>query len=180
MFIMKHILSAMVISGVAIFLTNATDANAQTNANPFKTNTIVEQPVSSEPKNSGTLDESNVNIRAVRSFRKSYPSAHDAKWSETGGTYFVSFLNEGIRQKIAFQKTGEMDYSLKIFSRQQVPASILKTMKLNYYDYQVTGAQELKLGSKAILFVQLSAGKNWKTVRIEDGQIEEIQNLREQ
>jgi hypothetical protein len=173
---MKKAIGAIAIIG-AFFI--GTGASAQTQAPQFKNigNAVVANE--STDVSPGTISETDVNIRAVRTFRKGYPNAGKIAWNEASGNYFVNFINDGIRHKIAFNKSGQTEYSLKLYTAKQVPAAVVKTMKLSYYDYEVKGAQELVIGARKVQVVQLAGLKSWKTIRIADGEVEEIQNLRE-
>lgn len=173
---MKKAIVAFAIAGALVF---STGAHAQTQAPKFNKIAGIEDNKDGIGP-TGDVSENDVNIRAVRMFRKKYPSADQVRWSENKGSYFVRFSVDGIKHKIAFDNSGDAEYQLKVYNAANVPAHIVKTMKLNYYDYEVKGAQELTTGSKTIHVVQLAGYKSWKTIRIADGEVEEIQNLREQ
>jgi hypothetical protein len=123
------------------------------------------------------LPESSVNIRAVRSFRKSFPNVDKAKWKEQNGYYFVSFTTGSVKQKVVYNRNGEVDYALKIYSEKELPSDLRAAVKGIYYDYAINSAQELKIGSKIVYLVQISTAQNLKTVRICEGDMEEIEDL---
>ena len=149
---------------------------AQTNVPKFKDGIAL--PKKNAAVSSSSLDETKVNIKAVRQFRKNHPSA-DAWWSQHKNHYFVDFTEDGIRQKIAFNRKGTLTYAIKYYNANQVPEHARKNVKSTYYDYEIVAAQELTIGRENITLVQLTKPTHWITVRIADGEMEQICHLRE-
>ncbi len=164
-----------IVTSVAL-ATAANASFAQTNLSKFKNGVALsEKEPAAFP---GSLEETDVNIKAVRQFRKSHPEAV-ASWSQHKDHYFVDFKEDDIRQKIAFNKKGAMTYALKYYNASQVPEHAKKSVKSTYYDYQITGAQELTIGRETITLVQLTRPTHWITVRLADGEMEQISHLKE-
>lgn len=131
-------------------------------------------------KKSGFEDipETAVNIRVVRCFRKSFPQVSDEKWSMAKDHYFVRFSIGEIKYSIVYTKKGSLDYSLKMYREKHLPRSIRNVVKSQYYDHTIHTAQELYINRKTIYIIQLSDVSSWISVRVCEGEIDEIEHLR--
>ena len=45
-----------------------------------------------------------------------------------------------------------------------------------YYDYTISDAQELKVNSQTIFLVKVNNANAWKTIRLSNGDVEEIES----
>ena len=126
----------------------------------------------------GPLRETSVNIKAVRSFRKTHPDISNEKWDFLDGYYFVNFSIDQVKYKIVYTKNGSLDYAMKMYEEKNLPKEVRATVKSRYYDYTIHTAQELSINNKTIYIIQMSDSNSWKSVRVCEGEIEEIENLR--
>lgn len=163
---------------VLAFALNFQAANAQTNVKKYKAEIASADNKTTPVAADGTLKETDVNIKVVRNFRKTFPLVEDAYWTEAKGFYFVHFTTDDIRQKIAYGKNGEISYEIKMFGANQVPQKIRRNVLTTYYDYTITSAQELKLNRQSVFLVKISGDRDWKTIRISDGEMEVIEEFR--
>jgi hypothetical protein len=127
---------------------------------------------------SANIPETAVNIRVVRSFRKSFPQVSGEKWNMANDHYFVMFSTGEIKHSIVYTKKGSLDYALKMYREKHLPRSIRNVVKSLYYDYTINTAQELHINRKTIYIIQLSDSSGWISVRVCDGEIDEIGHLR--
>ena len=118
----------------------------------------------------------NVDLKAVKHFEKTYPNAVNEKWRVENGYNIVSFVTGDIRNKVVYTPDGRLDYSLKMYNEGQLPASIRKHVKSIYFDFDIKSAQELSVKNKTIYIAQLKDANSWKTVRVYNGDVEEIEN----
>ena len=59
-----------------------------------------------------------------------------------------------------------------------MPTEIRKIVKAEYYDYTITQADQVKQDNRDIWIVNLKDSLTYKTVRIEDGVMELVQQFR--
>lgn len=118
-----------------------------------------------------------VNTTALRNFLKSNPQAEDVKWSLENNYYFVHFRTGNVKQKSVYNRKGNEVYSLKMYTEHHLPKSIRASVKSIYYDYLITTVEELKVRGNVIYLVHLHDRTYWKTVRVCEGQLEEIESL---
>ena len=155
---MKILLMWVILS--VLLVTNT--ANAQTSKKEFKINNP-ESVITPETK-------------AIKNFKRSHPDATNESWSTDNGYYFVSFKQDDIKNKIAYTPHGQVDYALKIYNENNLPYSVRSAVKSIYYDYTITNAQELDVKNKTIYLVKISDANSWKTIRVSNGDLEEIED----
>lgn len=116
------------------------------------------------------------NQKVAISFDRSYPNVDNEKWTVENGYYFATFKNGTVKNQVVYSRNGQLDYSIKTYSEQELPAAVRSIVKSVYYDYDITQAQELELNKSTIYLVKLSDSKKLKTVRVADGRMEEIES----
>ena len=146
---------------LSVLLVGST-ANAQTSKKEFKINYH------------GTVIDPET--KALKNFKRSHPDVTHEKWSTDNGYYFVSFKQDDIKNKIAYTPHGQVDYALKIYNEKNLPYSVRSAVKSIYYDYAITNAQELNVKNKTIYLVKITDANTWKTIRVSNGDLEEIEN----
>jgi hypothetical protein len=147
---------------VIIALVMATAANAQTSKKEFIINSS-ESIVNPESK-------------AYKSFRRSHPSVTNETWRSNNGYSFVSFSQGNIKNKIAYTPDGRVDYSLKMYKESNLPEKVRAVVKSIYFDYTICDAQELKVNSQTIYLVKVNNADTWKTIRLGNGDVDEIES----
>ena len=116
------------------------------------------------------------NQKVAISFQRSYPNVENEKWTVENGYYFATFAEGDIRNQVVYRQNGQLDYSMKIYDEQKLPTSVRSLVKSVYYDYSITHAQQLEINKSTIYLVKLRGANTLKTVRVADGQMEEIEN----
>jgi hypothetical protein len=114
--------------------------------------------------------------KPFKNFKRSYPNVTNEKWSTDKGYYFVKFKEGEVSNKIAYTGNGKVDYSLKMYNNESyLPRSVKSAVKSVYYDYRILDAQELRVKHKTIYLVKITDSNSWKTIRVSDGELEEIE-----
>jgi hypothetical protein len=156
---MKTLLMWLTLS--SLLFSNATFA--QTSKKEFKI-VSAETPIDRESK-------------ALKNFKRSHPDAIDESWSTDNGYYFVKFKDGGIKNKIAYTPDGNVDYALKLYNDEKnLPRAVTAAVKSTYYDYRILNAQELQVKHNTIYLVKITDANSWKTIRVSNGELEEIEN----
>jgi hypothetical protein len=148
----------------AIAFSSFISVSGQTSVNHYNIGSSADAlPVSTESK-------------AFKNFRRAYPEVTGEKWSQQNDHYIASFKTNHISNKVVYTKSGQVDYSLKIYTPEQLPAAIQRSVKSVYYDYTITNAQELHTSMQTIFLVKITNGTTWKTIRLSNGDMDEIEN----
>lgn len=145
-----------------VFILSATLANAQSHKRTFVTGDFKELVIPT--------------AKVESNFRRAYPDINDEKWSTENGYYFAIFTKGEIKNQVVYTEKGHLDYSLKVYSEKILPAAVRSTVKSVYYDYKITNAQELEIANKTIYLINLSGAKAFKTIRVHNGEMEEIES----
>jgi len=140
------------------------------------TNTATAQTSKKEFKITNSESVINPETKAIKNFKRSHPDATNESWSTDNGYYFVSFKQGGIKNKIAYTPHGQVDYSLKMYNENNLPYTVRSAVKSIYYDYTITNAQELDVKNKTIYLVKITDANSWKTIRVSNGDLEEIED----
>ena len=114
--------------------------------------------------------------KAYKNFRRSHPLVTNETWRSNNGYSFVSFAQGDVKNKIAYTPDGRVDYSLKMYKESNLPERIRTVVKSIYYDYTISDAQELKVNSQTIFLVKVNNANAWKTIRLSNGDVEEIES----
>lgn len=165
---------ALLTAMVVCFTTNRLNAAISQTSHR---NVIVPEKYARRSTVEPVMKETEVDIRVVRNFRKSFPAAADVRWKQAGNFYFAAFADGAIKHKVVYTNSGALDYSLKVYGEKQLPEEVRRSVRSVYYDYAIVSAQELRLKNQTIYLVQLSAAGRWKTIRICEGNLEEIEYL---
>ena len=74
-------------------------------------------------------------------------------------------------------KKGHHLYSISYYCEKELPASVRSIVKPVYYDFAILTVEEVKLAGKSIYFIDMQDSTSIKTVRVADGEMEEVRTL---
>lgn len=114
--------------------------------------------------------------KVIANFKRSYPVIDNEKWSTENGYFFASFKTGDIKNQVVYTQTGQLDYSMKTYGEHLLPSTVRSAIKSIYYDYDITNAKELDVNNKRIYVVSINDLKTFKTVRVHNGELEEIKS----
>ena len=120
---------------------------------------------------------SEVNSKVLRSFYKSYGEVKDAKWSKTDNGFAVSFKNDGLVNNVFYKKSGTVEYKIKYYFEDKLPADVRHLVKANFYDYSITQVSEVLKDNATGYFVKIESKYNIKTVRVIGDEYEVVEDM---
>lgn len=135
-------------------------------SNAYNTNTEVKKSFST-------------NTKLQQSFHNYFKEATDVNWNMVGNDYLVSFKTAEMKTRALFSKSGVLLYTLHYGSEKNLPASIDEQVRSTYYDYQITSAIQVNIGKHNIWIVNLKDNASYIILRIEDNQMEVMQQYHE-
>ena len=138
--------------------------NTEIFANVFNANTAAPVPVVSE--------------KALKSFQSSFKNYAGANWYQVGKHFLATFEADGKKQKALFTKNGAMIYSIAYGFEKDLPAELRKQIKSNYFDQTIGMAIEVNENNRTIWVVRIEDEKTTTTLRLENGEMEEVQKFR--
>ncbi len=130
-----------------------------------------------DPGNAPANTSIAVTNKVSRSFSKHFADASDQSWSIAGKNFLNSFYVKGLLTHALFSKNGGLIYIITYGGEKNMPADVRKIVKSEYYDYAITLAVEVKENNRDIWVVHLDSEQELITVRIEDGEMEQVEHF---
>lgn len=118
-----------------------------------------------------------VSQKVVKAFKAAFKDAEDPKWFKLNKDFLVQFIMNQQQNNALFRKNGFMIYHLAFGGEKNLPADIRKIIKPNYYDYNITKVVQVSEADRNIWVVNMEDAKKYIIVRVENGELEEVQNI---
>jgi uncharacterized membrane protein YhiD involved in acid resistance len=115
---------------------------------------------------------STVNSRALRDFKKNYPQAESENWTTLDKGWEASFLQGDIRSVVVYNRHGDWQYGINYYTEDQLPREVRTQVKSKYFDYSISGVEEVHVLDKVAYLVHLQDAHTWKVVRVCDGNMD--------
>ncbi len=119
-----------------------------------------------------------INFKAVQNFKNTYTNVWDETWEEVKSGFVARFTSNGVRTQNYYDKNGRWLHSIEYYNETNLPKDVRATVKINYYDYTITSVQEINMtknNERPIYLVRLKYNNDHKTIRVCDGEMEEIE-----
>ena len=118
-----------------------------------------------------------VNLRVMRSFIKLFGEQSEQNWSMVGQNFLNRFHVDGLLTNALFAKNGQLIYTITYGTEKQLPAGTRRMVRSEYFDYSITSATEIMEDKRDIWVVQLQHASEVLSVRIENGEMEQVQQF---
>jgi len=103
----------------------------------------------------------NVNENLIYAFKKAFPAAENAKWSEDDNGYFVSFTQHGILSKVTYDHDGNFLYALRYYKEENLPVSVLMSVRKKFKDKNIFAVIEVSTDDGIEYHIKLEDAKSW-------------------
>ncbi|WP_018616420.1 hypothetical protein [Segetibacter koreensis] len=113
-----------------------------------------------------------------KAFRKSFPDAQDLKWYRQDKDYLAKFIMNDMDHNALFKKNGYLKYDVAFGSEKNLPDAIRQQIQSAYEEFKITRAFNVKESNRDIWVVNLEGLKNYVMVRVEDGELEEVNKFK--
>ena len=169
---MKHLL--IVIPAVILF-----NIAAAQNSSTAKTDNTAPK-VYSLPDESGATEASisEINTKAVKHFATTFGNAKDISWMKVKDGSIVYFTLNDIKMKSAYRPNGSLACTIRYYGEDQLPKSVRRLVKTNYFDFDISQVIEIKHDNEFIYIVKLQDEKSLKTVRVSNGEIQVLEEYK--
>ena len=118
-----------------------------------------------------------VNLKVQKAFMRQFGEVTSQSWRVAGQNFLSHFYMNGLPTNALFSKNGYLIYTITYSTEKQMPANLRKLVKSEYLDYDITMASEIKQDNRDIWVVQLQNTNEIITARIENGELEEVQQF---
>jgi hypothetical protein len=119
----------------------------------------------------------NVSQKVMKAFQSAFKEGENPKWYQLNKNFLVNFIMYQQQHSALFKKNGYMVYHIAYGEEKNLPADIRKIIKPNYYDYNITKVVKVNVEDRNIWVINLEDTKNFIIVRVENGEMEEVQKL---
>jgi len=123
-----------------------------------------------------TPTTSRVPEKVWKSFQNYYSNAQNAEWYQLNRKYLVKYMTEDKKNQAVFGKRGRLVYNISYGYENNLPEEIRKQVKSNYNDYNITAAIKVTQYKRTIWVVNVEDAKKMIQVKLEDGEMEEIES----
>lgn len=118
-----------------------------------------------------------INAKALKDFTKTYKHSSNASWFELRGGYLAKFEKDGVSTKVYYDNKGRLVGNIQSYFENKLDPDIRHQIKSNYYDHSIFYIQEVTVGNQKAFLVKLEGKNDWKTVRLADNEMEEIESF---
>ncbi|HEU0111225.1 MAG TPA: hypothetical protein VFQ73_10135 [Flavisolibacter sp.] len=120
--------------------------------------------------------KSNVNKAVTDAFDKHFKDAMDPQWFRMNKDFLVTFITGDMKNNALFRKNGKMVYHVSYGQDHNLPDELKTQVQNGYPDYNITRVVNVKMDNRDVWVVNLEGLKKWIIVRMEDGELEEVEN----
>ena len=126
------------------------------------------------------ISDEKVNRRVLIYFDKNFRNAEDIRWEEEDENLIANFKRGNITTKALFNKKGRLVYTIDFYPEEMLPNSVETMVKRDYRKYTIKSSAKICEANRQIWVVKLESKKDFATVRLEDGQMEEVEKFQKQ
>jgi hypothetical protein len=135
--------------------------------------------VSSYPGNNivSGPETANINKKVLKHFNRKFDNATSVKWEEAEDNFLATFLTGETLNTSLFDKKGRIIYAINYGSEKELPSDLKNIITNKYINYTITSVTKVLQDNRQIRIVKLADKCNYVTVRVEDDEMEEIENF---
>ncbi|OQP68027.1 hypothetical protein [Niastella populi] len=147
-------------------------ANVKSNANATS-----EAAVRSLKSKSDYLND--INVRAMRDFVGRYGDAENVKWHNTNSSFIAVFFRDSVQHRVVYTSRGDLNFIMKYYEEKRMARNIRAQVKSTYYDYKIYVIQEIEMPDRpAVYIIHLQGEKDWKKVRVCQGEMDVLEEFK--
>src|SRR5258706_5478321 len=94
-----------------------------------------------------------ISIKAVRHFIRSFEQAENVHWHETDDGVVAYFTMNGIKSRAAYDKKGNCLYKIRSYGEANLPKDVKKQVKRMFSDFILTWVNEITNSRQLAYFV---------------------------
>ena len=123
-------------------------------------------------------DAKAISAKAMKDFQNRFSKIADAKWYTISDGFLSYFSVDGVTNRVYYDKKGRWQFNLKHYSEEKLPRDIRKVVKSTYFDYTITGIEEVESHDNLVYIVHLEDPTSIKNVRVsKDGEMDVMQEF---
>lgn len=135
-------------------------------------------PVQTLPPVTITATQKTIPEKVWKNFQSYFANAQDPTWYVINKEYLVKFMTDENMNHALFTKGGHFVYHISFGYEKSLPEDVRDAVKSVYYNYDITRAIKVTDGNRLIWVINVENPKYLLLVRVENGEVEEIQQLK--
>jgi hypothetical protein len=134
-------------------------------------------PIKTLPPVTITATHKNVPQKVWRNFREYFSDTENPSWYMVNKDFLIKFMTDDNLNHALFTKRGNLVYHISYGYEKNLPEDIRRLVKSSYYDYNIIRAIKVTEANRLIWIVNLEDARNLILVRLEEGELEEVQKI---
>jgi hypothetical protein len=118
-----------------------------------------------------------VNQDVANAFRRTFPDAENTSWFIYDREYIAKFIVKDMDHNALFRKNGVMIYDISYGYEENLKKDVRDIVNKAYDNYKIIRTICIKAQGRDIWMVKLEGMKKYVTVRVEDGEIDEVESF---
>ncbi|HTQ27109.1 MAG TPA: hypothetical protein VMI35_03240 [Puia sp.] len=118
---------------------------------------------------------SKVSHDVAKAFEASFPDAENPAWYKLDKNYLVKFMTKDQSNRALYKNNGMLIYHIRYGHEQNLPDDVRKIVKSSYYDYSIMSVIYVNQDQRDIWVVNVEDSQKIILVRVENGEIEEVE-----
>ena len=119
-----------------------------------------------------------INSKAIRDFRLRFQKVENAMWFSDQNGFMSYFMKNGYGNRVFYDRKGHWQFSLILYSEDQLPADLRDAVKSRYFDLSITLIEEVQTNNGMVYIVHLEDKSNIRIIRLsKDGEMEVLQEF---
>jgi hypothetical protein len=118
----------------------------------------------------------NVTKKVSDAFLDDFKDAVNPTWYRLDKDYLVKFITADMNNTALYKKNGNLIYHISYGYEHNLPQDIRHLVKVNYIDFKIVQAINVKENRRDIWVINLEDDKKFIMARVEDGELEEVSN----
>jgi hypothetical protein len=123
-----------------------------------------------------TSEVSEINAKAVKDFSKTFKNAANTQWYKIPDGFVAHFSVNGVEKRTYYDKRGNWHFTITYLDEKALPKDVRGQVKSIYYDYDIATIQKVEVEDKVVYLIHMQDEKTWKTVRVSEDGMDEIEN----
>ena len=118
------------------------------------------------------------NSKAVRDFQVRFQKVENVRWFSDQNGFMSYFIKNGYGNRVFYDKKGHWQFSLILYTEDQLPADLRAAVKARYFDSAITLIEEVQTTNGMVYIVHLEDKSNIKILRLsKDAEMEILQDF---
>jgi len=157
---MKNI--SLSLTALVLSLASVNNSNAQSNA-LYASSVVVMNNSNTAP----VPENSGIDARAIKNFKKEYASVTDAQWEQKADGFETKFKQKDITFHVGYNQKGDWQYTERTFAASYLPVAVRHNIETTYLNFDINVAEEITTRQNTVYIVHISNSTWNMTIKVD-------------